>query len=174
MSTIVRGIDHVGITVPDLERATRFFTEAFGATTIYDTHLRTDPPQTGKQAEDMLGLTPGACVVAIRLLRLGNGASVELFEARKEDPAHPIGVGDIGLHHIALYCDDLDSILERAAAAGATPLAGPNDLHGPEAGAGNRMNYILAPWGMLIELISYPAGVADPAGVPRWTPADSK
>ena len=32
----VRAIEHVGITVPDLEEATRFFAEAFGAEMIYD------------------------------------------------------------------------------------------------------------------------------------------
>ncbi|WP_056059875.1 VOC family protein [Sphingomonas sp. Leaf230] len=33
----VRGIDHIGITVPDVEAATRFLSEAFDATIVYDT-----------------------------------------------------------------------------------------------------------------------------------------
>lgn len=171
MITVVRGIDHVGITVPDIDVATRFLIEAFDARVIYDTHLRSDPPQSGPKAEGMLGLTDDASVIAIRLLHLGNGASIELFQARKPDPIQPIGVGDLGLHHFALYCDDLDQALARARKAGATVLAGPNNLNGPEAGAGNRMNYICAPWGTLIELISYPAGVTRPHGTGRWTPA---
>lgn len=32
----VRAIEHVGITVPDMEAATRFFVEAFGAEKLYD------------------------------------------------------------------------------------------------------------------------------------------
>ena len=32
----VRAIEHVGITVPDLEAATAFFAEAFGAEYLYD------------------------------------------------------------------------------------------------------------------------------------------
>lgn len=32
----VRAIEHVGITVPDLEAATQFFVEAFGAEKLYD------------------------------------------------------------------------------------------------------------------------------------------
>jgi catechol 2,3-dioxygenase-like lactoylglutathione lyase family enzyme len=30
----IRAIEHVGITVPDLEQATTFFTKAFGAETL--------------------------------------------------------------------------------------------------------------------------------------------
>ena len=32
----VRAIEHVGLTVPDLEQATTFFAEAFGAVKLYD------------------------------------------------------------------------------------------------------------------------------------------
>ncbi|WP_371277305.1 VOC family protein, partial [Streptomyces albidoflavus] len=33
----VRGIDHIGLTVPDLEGATRFLADALGAEVLYDT-----------------------------------------------------------------------------------------------------------------------------------------
>ena len=42
-----RGIDHFGITVPDLEAATRFLVEAFDAKPLYDNIKRTDPPFDG-------------------------------------------------------------------------------------------------------------------------------
>jgi catechol 2,3-dioxygenase-like lactoylglutathione lyase family enzyme len=32
----VRGINHVGVTVPDIETATTFLIEGFGAQVIYD------------------------------------------------------------------------------------------------------------------------------------------
>jgi len=47
MSSNVRDIDHVGITVPDIEAATRFFHEAFDAAIVYDTVVdanRVAPP----------------------------------------------------------------------------------------------------------------------------------
>jgi catechol 2,3-dioxygenase-like lactoylglutathione lyase family enzyme len=37
VSSHVRGIDHIGITVPDMEAATRFLREAFDAAIVYDT-----------------------------------------------------------------------------------------------------------------------------------------
>lgn len=94
---------------------------------VYDTLLRSDPPQTGAKAEAMLSLTQNASVVAIRLLRLANGAGIELFEARKPDPALPIGLGDFGIHHFVIYCE--------AISAGAISLSGPYALHGPEGAA---------------------------------------
>jgi catechol 2,3-dioxygenase-like lactoylglutathione lyase family enzyme len=49
----IRGIDHVGITVPDIEAATKFFKDAFGAkklaTSIQPTSLRLATPRTPEQ-----------------------------------------------------------------------------------------------------------------------------
>lgn len=53
----VRAIEHIGITVPDLEQATVFFAEAF---------------------ESGLGVPEGATIGAIRMLRLGEGPDLEL------------------------------------------------------------------------------------------------
>lgn len=36
MSNFIRGIDHIGITVPDMEEATEFLHNAFGAKVAYD------------------------------------------------------------------------------------------------------------------------------------------
>jgi hypothetical protein len=36
---VIRGMDHVGITVPDLDAAARFFEEAFEAKPMYD-HIK--------------------------------------------------------------------------------------------------------------------------------------
>ncbi|PJN48555.1 hypothetical protein PAEAM_60970 [Paenibacillus sp. GM1FR] len=40
---ITRGIDHIGITVPDMEQATLFLQQAFGAQLAYD-HITPDDP----------------------------------------------------------------------------------------------------------------------------------
>jgi catechol 2,3-dioxygenase-like lactoylglutathione lyase family enzyme len=42
MRAPVHGIDHVGITVPDIEAATRFFEAAFDAQVIYDSKSLSD------------------------------------------------------------------------------------------------------------------------------------
>lgn len=97
-----RGIDHVGITVPDLEAASRFFTEAFGAVALYDNMVRTDPPYRGAEAETTLGIEAGASVIAMRMLRLGEGPGIELFEMRAREQQPAAKASDIGLQHFAV------------------------------------------------------------------------
>ena len=69
----IRAIEHVGITVPDLEQATTFFADAFGAVKIYD---MIDAPLWGPGSNPV-----SACHRAhhrgIRMLRLGNGPNLE-------------------------------------------------------------------------------------------------
>ena len=67
---MVRGMDHIGITVPDLDAASRFLVEAFGAVPIYDNIKSDQPPQMGAKAEAMLLLAPGTTLVRMRMLQL--------------------------------------------------------------------------------------------------------
>ncbi|GMA55222.1 hypothetical protein GCM10025857_65790 [Alicyclobacillus contaminans] len=51
MANITRGIDHVGVTVPDIEEATDFFKKALGAKVAYDNKKLGDEPLQGKDTE---------------------------------------------------------------------------------------------------------------------------
>jgi len=67
-------------------------------------------------------------------------------------------------------------VKDRMVAAGATAMEGPSPLNGPEAGEGNRWLYVQAPWGGLIELVTYPS--AQPweqtTSLRRWKAASAK
>jgi hypothetical protein len=79
-TNVIRGMDHIGVTVPNLDEASRFLEAAFDATPLYDNIKRTDEPLTGPKAEALFGLAPGTTLVTIRMMRLRNGAGIELFE----------------------------------------------------------------------------------------------
>ncbi|MGC5345454.1 VOC family protein [Streptomyces sp. DT24] len=161
----VRGIDHVGLTVPDLETATHFLVRAFGAKILYDTLRREEEPRKGPDLEKRLGVPKGTRQRAIRMLSLPNGPGVELFEfsgPRQEPPVLPC---DFGWQHVALYTDELDEAVENCVSAGAALLAPPHPLPGPEEGERNRFAYLRAPWGSILELVSYP----DPQPYERTT-----
>ncbi|MEU2753058.1 VOC family protein [Streptomyces albidoflavus] len=170
----VRGIDHIGLTVPDLEAATRFLADALGAEVLYDTLPADRGPVGGPQTERRLGVPPGTRQLAIRMLALPDGPGIELFAYHPpgRPPALP---SDLGWQHLALYVDDLDAALTRAVEAGARPLAPPHPLPGPEAGPANRFAYLRTPWGSTLELVTYP----DPQPYEqetqqrRWRPAGS-
>lgn len=63
-------MDHVGITVPDIDQATRFFEAAFDAELIYESKSLSDEPDEGPETERMLNLFPGTRVEAVRMMRL--------------------------------------------------------------------------------------------------------
>ncbi len=168
----IRAIEHVGITVPDMEAATAFFAEAFGAEYLYD---MLDEPLGGPAVEAGLGVPQGAVITAIRMLRLGNGPNIELFTytgVAQDDPVRP---NDFGIQHICLYVDDIDAAAARLAATGGTLLSEPGDLPGGDAGAGNRYAYTRTPWGSTIELVTYPSPQAYEARTKlrRWRPPAS-
>jgi catechol 2,3-dioxygenase-like lactoylglutathione lyase family enzyme len=168
----VRGIDHVGLTVPDLDEATRFFTQALGASVLYDALPRSAGPRYGSELEARLGVPPGTVQVAIRLLSLPDGPSLELFEYRGSDQQAAVGPSDYGWQHVAFYVDDMEAIAAAIERAGGLTLGSPRPLPNLEAGPGNRFLYCRTPWGSTLELISYP----DPqpyeqhTGARRWRP----
>jgi catechol 2,3-dioxygenase-like lactoylglutathione lyase family enzyme len=125
---ITRGIDHVGITVPDVEAATAFFVDGFDAVVLYDLIVGGAMVSKDRQVElapvdlsEILGVPRAAGIRSQRMLRLGNGPSLELFEyvnvaegaerpSRSRDrrrlpvPLHPRTVGHHDrAHHVSEY-----------------------------------------------------------------------
>lgn len=125
--SVCRGIDHVGVTVPDLDAATDFF-RALGAEVLYDTLSREDGPNGGADLEQRLGVPPGCRQRAIRMLALLHGPGLELFEfdvPRQREAALPC---DLGWQHIAVYVDDVDRAAASVERAGGRALSGPHML----------------------------------------------
>ena len=149
----VRRIDHVGLTVPDLEAASTFLAAAFDAPVIHDI---VSEPLAGPEIEGALGLPTGAVVRKVRQVRIGDGATLELFEIASSDQREPVRLCDLGVQHLAVLVDDIHAAVRRATEAGAVLLADPAPLPGPEAGPGRMWVYCQLPWGGLLELVSRP------------------
>lgn len=165
-------IDHVGVTVPDIEAATAFFVAAFDAVVLYDMRRRTEAPNGSPEAHAYLGIPSSMAQGAMRMLALPDGPGLELFEYHgpdQGDAAHP---SDLGWQHLAVYADDLDATLARVEAAGGTRNSDPRPLRGLEAGDGNRFVYTRTPWGSTLELVSYPSPQPYLLEAPRakWAP----
>ncbi|MCC8908601.1 VOC family protein [Curtobacterium sp. GD1] len=152
----VRGVDHIGLTVPDVDAASAFLVDAFGAEVLYDTLPDDQPPKGGAATTSRLGVPGDAREVRIRMLALPDGPGIELFAFDHVEQDAPAVPSDLGWQHLALYVDDLDATLDRVVAAGATALGAPRPLPGPEAGDRNRFVYVRTPWGSTVELLTYP------------------
>lgn len=167
-----RGINHVGITVPDLDVATSFLRDAFDGRVAYDGLTPSDPPREGEETEQQLGLPSGAKIVRQRMIQIGVGPGLEVFEITDTAQQSAAKLSDIGLNHVSVYVDDIDAALHRAVAAGADALSEPHENSPHEDTDGNASVYVRAPWGTLFELQSIPNGhwYDDTAETRVWTP----
>lgn len=170
----VRAIDHVGITVPDLKEAARFFVDAFGAEVIFEMNSHRDTSDESVLADEQakLGTRPTARWTRTLVLRLGDGPSIELFEYEDSERLPPPTPSDLGIQHFGIYVDDIDAACAQVVAAGGTALRGPSLLPDLESGEGNQWLYTVAPWGGIIELVSYPSAqlYEQHTDVRRWRP----
>lgn len=150
------GIDHIGLTVPNIEDATIFFSKAFSAEIVYDTYTKKDTPRTSHETTTRLGIAENMAERAIRMIGLPNGPQIELFEFEGGTQQPAITPADFGWQHVAFYVDDIDQAVNEVEQAGGKRNADPIELSGVESGEGNRFCYCKTPWGSTIELISYP------------------
>jgi len=165
----MRGIDHVGITVPDLDEAERFLVDVLGAEPIYTLGAKRDDERDWMNLQ--LGVHPRTVITEIRLYRLGDGSNVELFhyDAADEQNTEPRN-SDIGGHHLAIYVDDMDAAIAHLRSC-AVEIMG-NSVASAGAAFGQHWLYFRAPWGMQFELVSYPGGKAYETAAARklWHP----
>lgn len=163
------GTEHIGLTVPDLEAATRFFVDVIGCEVVFEAGPYASD---GDWMADHLGVHPRAEIRKLRMLRCANGPALELFEyaAPDQSAARPRNSDHAG-HHLAFYVTDLAAGVAHLEAHGVTILGGATRLTEGATG-GLDWVYFLAPWGLQLELVSYPRGLAYEAGatVKLWSP----
>lgn len=151
----LRGTDHIGFTVPDLEQAVRFFVDVIGCEPFYEL----GPFQSdGDWMQTHLDVHPRAVMKKLRFLRCRSGSNFELFEyeAPDQNRRQPRN-SDVGGHHLAFYVDDFDAALAHLKRHGVRILGEPTvRTSGPSAG--QTWVYFLSPWGMQLELVSFPQG----------------
>lgn len=167
----LRGTDHVGFTVPDLQAAVGFFVNVIGCQAFYPMG---PVSSDGEYMTERLNVHPHARIEEIRVLRCRNGANFELFQYQSPDQqARPPKNSDIGGHHLAFYVDDIEAAVNYLKSHGVKVQGKPEyKSSGPDGGE-VWVNF-LAPWGMQLELVSYPQGKRyEQEGLARlWHPAN--
>lgn len=153
----IRGIDHVGVTVPNLDEAIDFFKRIFGAEVL----VRHQPYQPKPTVNvNNFARHPDTSVNGIALIEVA-GNLIELLEYDAPDRRGEFPrTSDSGGHHLAFYVEDLDEALAHLHEAGVEILGAPLPFAGAESGQGARFIYTRAPWGLFIELVTYPEGKA--------------
>ena len=168
----MRGVNHIGLTVPDIAAAEAFFADVLGCEKA--TSFGPFRDDEGTFMQDLLDVDPRAVINQITLMRCGFGSNIELFDydAPDQKTVQPRN-SDIGGHHIAVYVHDIQAAADYFKAKGIRTLMGPLPVsEGPAAG--QTILYFFAPWGLQMEAISFPQGMAyeKDGGTVLWSNTD--
>ena len=152
----LRGAEHVGLTVPNIDEAVVFFRDVLGCEEFYD--LGAFGRDEGNWMTENLNVHPKARIKRMRMLRCGYGTNIELFEYDAPDKRtiQPRN-SDVGGHHIAFYVDDIQAAVAHLKQHGIKVCGEPKLMENNPEG-GERWCYFVSPWGMQFELVSYPNG----------------
>jgi catechol 2,3-dioxygenase-like lactoylglutathione lyase family enzyme len=167
----LRGHDHTGITVPDMKQATDFFINVLGCKEAMSFGPFSDD-KTDFMTQ-LVNVNPRAVINQITLVRCGYGSNIELFQYTSPDQKNMTPKNsDIGGYHIAFYVDDIKAAKAYLDSKGVKTFFNLPVNQGPAAG--QSIFYFLAPWGLQLEAISYPHGMAyeKTSPIKLWSPTD--
>jgi catechol 2,3-dioxygenase-like lactoylglutathione lyase family enzyme len=153
-----RGLDHVGMTVPDVEAAAAYYVDLFGGQILYRMGPFDSREMPPAGAEDWTAAHIGVPDAALKFIgvRVAETLMLELYEFSRpgDRRMRPPTNADMGPHHLALRVDDVDAAAGYLAAKGCKMMS---QRIIPPAGPllGSRSWYFRDPWGNTFELMEY-------------------
>ena len=148
-----RSFSHIGLSVPELDAAVKFYSEILGFYTIMTpTEVVEDDSEIGRMCTDVFGA--GWNRLRIAHMATADRIGIELFEFDgNHAPADNLSYRQHGTFHFAIQDPNLESLLEKIVAAGGKqrmPVREyfPNDKP-------YRMVYVEDPFGIVFELYSH-------------------
>jgi lactoylglutathione lyase family protein len=148
-----RSFSHIGVSVPDLERAVDFYTSVLGWYLIMPpTEIGEDDSAIGVMCKDVFGEGFGSFRIAH--LATSDSIGVELFQFRnQEQPEDNFEYWKTGVFHFCVQDPDVEGLAERIVAAGGKQRM-PVRHYFPDEKP-YRMVYCEDPFGNLLEIYSH-------------------
>ena len=148
-------LNHVGVSVPDIEAAIEWYGKIFGFELIAGPdEFRPDGSHFGNLSSDICGDRYGGMRIAH--MRTGDGGGFELFQFLQPEPERREDTMEYwknGFFHIAITHEDVDGKVDEIVAAGGQKRSAIWDL---QPGGDVRLCYCEDPYGNVIELMSRP------------------
>lgn len=150
-------VDHIGITVPDLDEAIAFFTEVLGCEFLFRIDNVEDPNEDWMSTN--LNVHPRASM-EVAMIRCGPTANVEIFEYESPDQNQQIPKNsDYGASHLAFYVTDIEAAVDYLEKQPGVQILGKPKTEAEGPTKDHEWVYFRAPWGMQMEVIYWPEGM---------------
>lgn len=152
--TYPRTFSHIGISVPDLDKAVEFYTEVLGWYQIMPpTEIIDDKSPIAAMCTDVFGDNWGKFKIAH--LSTGDRIGVELFEFdNQEQPENNFEYWKTGIFHFCVQDPNLEELVEKIVNAGGKKrMAAPRYYYPNEKPY--RMIYMEDPFGNILEIYSH-------------------
>jgi lactoylglutathione lyase family protein len=152
--TYPRAFSHIGISVPDLEKAVEFYTGVFGWYTIMPPTKIEEENETaiGIMCTDVFGSGWGS--FRISHLSTGDRIGIELFEfPNAQNPENNFEYWKTGVFHFCVQDPDLEGLLEKLVAHGGKQRMPVRQYYPGEKPY--RMVYCEDPFGNIFEIYSH-------------------
>jgi lactoylglutathione lyase family protein len=152
--TYPRAFSHIGLSVPDLDAAVKFYTEVFG---FYVIMWPTDVAEENETAigimcEDVFGAGYGGFRIAH--LSTVDGVGIELFEFRNpQRPENNLEYWKTGVFHFCIQDPDLEGLLAKVIEHGGKARMPVRRYYPGEKPY--RMVYVEDPFGIVFEIYSH-------------------
>lgn len=153
----ILALDHIGLSVPNLEEAIEFFTEVFECELIfiagpYDTTGWIWPGE----------FEPESLSLRLAVLRQADILNIELLEytnRSREIPNRAPRPADPGGNHLAFFVEDIHGFEQRLRERGDIHFMNATETEQGGPIEGTEWCYFLTPWGQTIELIRWEPGL---------------
>lgn len=171
--TTPRTFSHIGIAVPDLEKAVEFYTEVCGFYLIMPPTEIEEETETaiGIMCVDVFGRDWGSFRIAH--LSTADGIGIELFEFRNaENPENNFQYWKTGVFHFCIQDPDVEGMVEKIVAHGGKQRMPVRHYYPGEKPY--RMVYCEDPFGNILEIYSHSYELTYSAGAYQHEAAEAE
>ncbi|GAF52111.1 LOW QUALITY PROTEIN: glyoxalase family protein [Psychrobacter sp. JCM 18900] len=148
-----RSFSHIGLSVPDLDAAVKFYTEVMGWYTIMEpTEIVEDDSPIGEMCTEVFGAGWGSFRIAH--LSTGDRIGVEILNSKSREPENNFEYWKTGIFHFCVQDPNVEDLAERMVAAGGKKrMEKPRYYYPGEKPY--RMIYMEDPFGNIVEIYSH-------------------
>jgi lactoylglutathione lyase family protein len=153
IDTYPRAFSHIGISVPDLEKAVEFYSEVMGWYLIMKPTVITEESDTpiGIMCTDVFGTGWGSFKIAH--MSTGDRIGIEMFEFKNNEKPKEFDYWKTSTFHFGVQDPDLEGLVKKIVAHGGKQRMPIREYYPGEKPY--RMVYVEDPFGLIFELYSH-------------------